>query len=107
MFSDRLGRKPKIIIGLLLFALGSLWAALSDSIMGVVIGRALQGAGAIGGVMMALVSDLTREVVRTRAMAGIGMTIGLSFALAMVLGPVCEAWVGVKGIFWMSAFLGL
>lgn len=107
VFSDQIGRKPMIIIGLLLFSVGSVLAALSDSIMGVVLGRALQGAGAIGGVMMALMSDLTREEVRTRGMAGIGITIGLSFALAMVLGPVCEAWIGVRGIFWMSAALGL
>ncbi len=107
VLSDRIGRKPMIIVGLFLFSVGSLWAALSDSILGVVIGRALQGAGAVGGVLMALMSDLTREEVRTRGMAGIGMTIGFSFALAMVLGPAFETWIGVKGIFWLSACLGL
>lgn len=107
MASDRLGRKPIIIIGLLLFIVGSVLAAVSDSIIGVMIGRALQGAGAVGCVIMALAADLTREVARTRAMAGIGITIGLSFALAMVLGPLLNEWVGVRGIFWLSAIFSL
>jgi len=104
--SDRLGRKPLIMFGLSLFILGSVIAALSDSIYGVVIGRCLQGMSAIGSVMMALVADLTRETVRARAMAVMGITIGLSFALAMVLGPVLGDWAGVQGIFWLMAVFG-
>lgn len=105
--SDRWGRKCMIVIGLCLFIVGSALGAVSNSITGIVIGRALQGAGAVGCVMMALAADLTREVVRTYAMASIGITIGLSFALAMVLGPVCNGWIGVKGIFWLSAMFGV
>jgi len=105
--SDRFGRKPLIVLGLLLFALGSVIAALSQSIYGVIVGRALQGASAIGCVIMALVSDLVREEVRVRAMAVIGVTIGFSFALAMVLGPLLTQWGGVPGIFWMTAIFAV
>jgi MFS family permease len=101
--SDHFGRKPLIILGLLLFALGSVVAAVSNSIYGVIIGRSLQGASAIGCVIMALVADLIREEVRVRAMAVIGITIGLSFAIAMVLGPVLTQIGGVPGIFWITA----
>lgn len=106
--SDRLGRKPLIILGLLLFALGSVIAACSNSIYGVILGRSLQGASAIGCVIMALVADLIREEVRVRAMAIIGITIGLSFALAMVLGPLLSEYAGgVQGIFWVMAGLSI
>ena len=104
-WSDRYGRKPLITIGLLLFAAGSILAALSDSIYGIVAGRALQGAGAVAGVVMALAADLTREEHRTKAMALIGISIGLSFALSMVTGPVLSGWVGVPGLFWIIAGL--
>lgn len=107
MLSDRFGRKPIIIIGLLIFALGSVVAAMSDSITGVIIGRALQGAGAIAAAVMALVADLTREEQRTKAMATIGMTIGLSFAFALVAGPILNSWIGVPGIFWATAVLAI
>ena len=107
LVSDRVGRKPTIVVGLLLFALGSAVAALSSSIEGVIIGRALQGAGAIGSVVLATIADVTREEVRTRAMALVGMTIGLSFAVAIVLGPVFAGAVGVRGIFWLTAALAL
>ena len=107
LVSDRVGRKPAIAVGLLLFALGSAVAALSSSIEGVIIGRALQGAGAIGSVVLATIADITREEVRTRAMAFVGMTIGLSFAVAIVLGPVFAGAVGVRGIFWLTAALAL
>lgn len=107
MLSDRFGRKPIIIVGLLIFALGSVVAAMSDSITGVIIGRALQGAGAIAAAVMALVADLTREEQRTKAMATIGVTIGLSFAFALVAGPVLDSWIGVPGIFWATAVLAL
>ncbi len=105
--SDRIGRKPVIAGGLILFAIGSAIAAVSTSIGGVILGRALQGSGAIGSTILALNADLTREESRTRAMALIGMTIGVSFALAMVLGPLVNGWVGVPGIFWLTAILAL
>jgi predicted MFS family arabinose efflux permease len=104
-WSDRYGRKPLITIGLLLFAAGSVLAAVSDSIYGIVAGRALQGAGAVAGVVMALAADLTREEHRTKAMALIGISIGLSFALSMVAGPILSGWVGVPGLFWIIAGL--
>jgi len=107
LVSDRVGRKPTIAVGLFLFALGSVVAALSFSIEGVIIGRTLQGTGAIGSVVLATISDVTREEVRTRAMAIVGMTIGLSFAVAIVLGPVLADTIGVPGIFWLTAALAL
>ena len=88
MLSDRIGRKPVILFGLLLFALGGLLAAQADSIQQVIAGRILQGAGAIAAAVMALVADLTQEQNRTKAMAMIGMSIGSAFAVAMVAGPV-------------------
>ncbi|OIO68221.1 MAG: MFS transporter [Zetaproteobacteria bacterium CG1_02_53_45] len=105
--SDRIGRKPVIAAGLLLFAIGSVVAAMSDSIWGVILGRALQGSGAIAAAMMALLADLTREEVRTRAMATVGVTIGMSFTVALIAGPLLSSWVGVKGIFWLIAVLAL
>lgn len=105
--SDRFGRKRMIAAGMLLFALGSVVAALSGSIYGVILGRILQGAGAVGSTILALNADLTREESRTKAMATIGLTIGLSFAVALVAGPVLNAWIGVSGIFWFTACLAL
>ena len=105
--SDRIGRKPVIVGGLLVFAAGSVVAAVSHSIYGVVAGRALQGAGAIAAAVMALAADLTREEQRVKMMASIGMSIGLSFSLALVLGPVLDQWMGVQGIFWLTALLAL
>ena len=105
LLSDRIGRKRVIAFGLLLFGAGSIVAALSHSIEGVILGRVLQGAGAIGSAILALVADLTREEVRTRAMAMVGMTIGLGFLLAIVLGPVLARFIGVSGIFWVTAGL--
>ncbi|MBX2849252.1 MAG: MFS transporter [Acidiferrobacterales bacterium] len=103
MLSDRFGRKPLIIIGLLIFALGSLVAAGADTITGVIVGRALQGAGAIAAVVLALTSDLTRENQRTKAMATIGMTIGASFLLALIAAPILQIFIGVKGLFILTA----
>ena len=107
MLSDRFGRKRLIVTGLLIFALGSVVAALADDIFGVIAGRALQGAGAISAAVMALAADLTREEHRTKVMAVIGGTIGFSFAASMVLGPVLNGWIGVPGIFWLTAVLAL
>jgi predicted MFS family arabinose efflux permease len=107
LWSDRIGRKPVIAIGLGVFALGSVVAATADTITGIIAGRALQGSGAIAAAVMALAADLTREQHRTRAMAMIGMSIGLSFALALALGPVLNHWIGVPGIFWLTAALAL
>ena len=107
IWSDRIGRKPVIIFGLLLFALGSVVAALATSIECIIIGRALQGMGAIAAAVMALAADLTREQHRTKVMAIIGGSIGFSFMLALILGPVLQAWFGVPGIFWLTAVLAL
>ncbi|NOZ09853.1 MAG: MFS transporter [Gammaproteobacteria bacterium] len=107
MLSDRWGRKPLIVIGLVIFALGSGIAAVSDSIHGVILGRMIQGMGAIAAVVLALTADLTREEQRTKAMALIGVTIGLVFMLSLVLGPLLNGWIGVKGIFWLTAVLAL
>ena len=87
LLSDRIGRKPLIVGGLAVFAVGSVIAALSDSIWGIILGRALQGSGAIAAAVMALLSDLTREQNRTKAMAFIGVSFGITFAIAMVLWP--------------------
>lgn len=107
MLSDRFGRKPIIYIGLLIFAIGSVIAALSTSIIGIIIGRALQGCGAIAAAVLALTADLTREEHRTKAMAILGMSIGASFILALVVGPLFYQWVSVPGIFWLTAVLAL
>lgn len=107
ILSDRIGRKNIIIIGLVIFAFGSVVAALSQSMLALIIGRALQGAGAIGGVVIALLSDLTSVENRTKAMAVIGISIGLSFAVAMVLGPLLASWLGVRSIFAFTAMLAI
>ncbi len=107
MLSDRFGRKHIIAGGLVILAIGSVVAALSTSIYGVIFGRILQGSGAVGSTILALNADLTREETRTKAMAMIGISIGLAFAVAMVLGPLISGWVGVPGIFWFTALLSL
>ncbi|QVM91913.1 MFS transporter [Pseudomonas entomophila] len=107
VISDRIGRRPVIYLGLVIFALGSVLAAQADSIWGVIAGRILQGAGAISAAVMALLSDLTREQHRTKAMAMIGMSIGLSFAVAMVIGPLLTRAFGLSGLFLATAGLAL
>lgn len=105
MASDRYGRKRMIYIGLVLFVIGSLVAGFADDIYTVIIGRAIQGAGAVSAVVTALVADLTREEHRTKAMAMIGGTIGITFALSLILGPALNQWIGVPGIFLLTGAL--
>ncbi len=105
LMSDRFGRKKIITIGLLIFVLGSVVAAMSTTIYGIIIGRALQGGGAVAAAVMALAADLTREQNRTKIMATIGISIGISFGIAMVIGPVLASFVGLSGIFWFTAIL--
>lgn len=105
LLSDKVGRKPVIVAGLVLFGIGSIVAAMADSMLGVIIGRALQGAGAIAAAVLALVADLTRVEQRTKAMFMIGVTIGGSFIVALLLGPLLETLIGVRGIFWLTAAL--
>ncbi|PJD96187.1 MAG: MFS transporter [Legionella sp.] len=106
-FSDRWGRKPLIALGLLLFAIGSLIGALSHSVYGILLARIIQGMGAVGSVLIALLADLTLEKERTKAMAVIGMSIGLSFSLAMVLSPLLAHHFGLAGIFYLTTLLAL
>jgi MFS family permease len=105
--SDRIGRRPVILGGLAVFALGSAVAAQADSVGWIVVGRLLQGAGAIAGTVMALVADVTNEEQRTKAMAIVGASIGLSFALSMVLGPLLAGIVGLQGVFAVTTALAL
>ena len=105
MLSDRIGRKVVIATGLILFALGSIVAALSSSIYGIILGRALQGTGAIGSATLAMIADLTKNEDRSKAMAVVGLVIGCSFALAMILGPSINTWFQLKGIFWTTTAL--
>lgn len=110
MWSDRIGRKRVIVIGLLLFALGSLICANATDISVLIIGRAIQGSGAIASTLMALLSDVTREKNRTKAMATVGISIGASFMLSLVLGPWIFALIGLSGLFYLSfgfSFLGI
>jgi MFS family permease len=112
LLSDRFGRKPLIFLGLLLFAVGSIVAALAESVQGLIIGRALQGAGAIAGVIMAMVGDLTSVENRTKAMASIGASIGVAFALALVVGPFIASLTiadvsGIRLLFWAAVALSI
>ena len=105
--SDRVGRKSIILIGLLIFAAGSLIAGLSHSILFMIMGRTLQGVGAVGSTILALLADLTREEQRTTSMAIAGMTIGLSFSLAMLLGPLLIKWMPVNNLFFLASLFGI
>jgi MFS family permease len=105
--SDRWGRKPVIYAGLVVFAAGSFFAAAATDIWGAIAGRALQGAGAISSVVMALAADLTREQHRTKVMAMIGSTIGFTFALSLVSAPVLYRSIGMDGLFAITGLLSL
>lgn len=101
--SDRLGRRPIIFIGLLIFAAGSLIAGCAHSMLMMIIGRSLQGVGAVGSTILAMMADLTREENRTKSMAIAGMSIGLSFAIAMLAGPLLIKWMPIGGLFLLAA----
>lgn len=107
LLSDRIGRKPAITLGLLVFAAGGLVAALSHTLLGIVIGRALQGMGAVAGAGTALAADLTREENRGKVMGIIGVSIGVAFLLALILGPPLEAIQGLSGLFGATSILAL
>jgi MFS family permease len=107
MLSDRWGRKPVLYVGLLIFAAGSFLGVFADDIYTAIVARALQGAGAISSVAMALAADLTREEHRTKIMAMIGSTIGLMFAVSLVGAPVLYRWIGMEGIFGLTGLLTL
>jgi MFS family permease len=107
MASDRLGRKRVIVAGLLVFALGSFVAALAGSLTGLIIGRSLQGAGAVSAAVTALLADQTRDDVRTKAMALVGASIGLMFALSLLLAPLLVNYIGLAGLFTLTGALAL
>jgi MFS family permease len=105
--SDRIGRKPVIIFGLLIFISGCAIAAYSNTIYGLIAGRLLQGAGAISATLSALLSDVTRDEVRTKSMAIFGVGIGASFLLSLIIGPVISSYFGTKSLFIISIFMSL
>ena len=104
--SDRIGRRPVIAGGLAVFALGGVVAAVSPGMLGMIAGRALQGAGAISGALSASLADFTRSEVRTRAMALVGASMGVTFIAAFAVAPPLAALIGVPGLFWFAALLG-
>ena len=105
--SDRIGRKSIIIIGLGLFIIGSIWCALSHSIYQVIIGRAIQGMGAIGSTTLALIADLTPDQHRSKAMALVGFAISLSFIISMLIAPLVNSYFNLAGVFWLTAIMGI
>jgi MFS family permease len=107
MASDRLGRKRVIFFGLIVFAFGSLYAGCADSLWELLLGRALQGAGAVSAAVTALLADQTRDVVRTKALALVSAGIGLMFALSLVVAPLLVAYIGLAGLFFLTAMLAV
>ncbi len=107
IMSDKLGRKGTIIMGLFLFAIGSLICAVAIDIYTLMLGRLLQGAGAIGAVVTAMLTDVVKEHERPKAMAMMGMFIGLAFAIAMIAGPLIGGFIGVPVLFYITMFLAL
>ncbi len=105
--SDKLGRKKVLVFGLLIFAGGSFVAAAADSLLGLIVGRSLQGAGAVSAVVTALLADQTRDAVRTKAMALVGASIGLMFALSLILAPALNSVAGLSGLFMLTGVLAL
>lgn len=105
--SDRFGRKPVILLGLAMFVVGAVIAAMATEIVWVIVGRAIQGAGAISAAITALIADSTREQHRTKAMAMVGGSIGLTFALSLVGAPILYHAIGMSGIFWLTGILAL
>ena len=105
--SDRFGRKRVILLGLVVFALGSVLAALAGSLEALILGRAVQGAGAVSAAVTALLADQTRDEVRTKAMALVGSSIGLMFALSLILAPLLVTWMGLPGLFALTTVLTL
>lgn len=101
--ADKFPRKPIIMLGLVLFALGGIIAANATDIYQVIIGRALAGSGAVSAVLMALLADVTREEMRTKAMATMGLTIATSIMLAFAFGPLLVGSLGMSGLFWLTA----
>src|SRR5690625_1290550 len=104
--SDRFGRRPIIVFGLVLFVVGGVVCAMADNVSTVTIGRTIQGLGAVSAAITAWVADATRPEVRTRAMAMVGASIGLSFALSLVLSPMLVGSFGLSGLFWVITALG-
>lgn len=107
IMSDNLGRKGAIVVGLLLFAIGSFICAIASDIYSLMLGRFLQGAGAIGAVVSAMISDLVKEEQRSKAMAIMGSLIGLAFALAMIAGPLIGAYLSVSSLFYITMIISL